>query len=312
MNKKHWLGSVLLLVFFASALCADSQFRIDVLPQDSKFIFQGKPSDTVGITAFMQEGLDYLKNEKVVYSVSQNVTWQNFLRNNGVRLRPGSDRFALRSDRYYRFFHVSISAVKPHQSGFVIPWSRLRDLTVVGGLIILGISSLIYLFWPTKSSAKPKPKAKSKVKAKAKIKKRSKAVSLSKKTTRKTLKKKKVKKTVKKAVRKISKKKDKKKDKKKEKKKSLKKRSKISRVSKTIEASVSQPLTLKKSKSVLIKPTAQRIKNIKLARQLALKTTPKKDLTLNDFIQEDIANSPSVMLNPPTKTELRTNSSDDL
>jgi hypothetical protein len=76
----------------------------------------------------------------------------------------------------------------------------------------------------------------------------------------------------------------------------------------------------KKYKSILIKPTAKRIKNIKLARQLALKSTEnmtkkeknsERDLTLDDFIQEDLANSPSVLLNPPTKTELRTSQQND-
>jgi len=301
MNKAGHFLLVFLTVFLAAfgvaGVNAASQFRIDVLPQGSKVVLQGKPSETVGVTAFMQEGLDYLKTQKVVYLVSENITWQNFLRRNGVRLRPGSDRYALRSDRYYRFFHINISAIKPRQQNAMIPWKLFKNVLVAGSLVILTAGALVYLFRPLKSKPKLKRKMnrklKPKLKRKMKVKTKnvSKSISLTKKITRKKVKKQKVKKAAKKII--TQKPVQKKKTRVNVKKKVTKK--------KTIPA----PVVYRKSKSILIKPTAKRIKNIKLARQMA-----KKSLTLDDFIQEDLANSPSGVLKQPTKTALRANSPD--
>jgi hypothetical protein len=85
--------------------------------------------------------------------------------------------------------------------------------------------------------------------------------------------------------------------------KPVKKKPLVKSRKKTVKKTTAAPVVFKKSKSILIKPTAKRIKNIKLARQLA-----KKSLTLDDFIQEDLANNPSGLLKPPTKTELRSSS----
>jgi hypothetical protein len=323
--KKTFALFLVCFLSFGSFLYANSQFRIDPVSQTSKFILQGRPSETVGISAFMQEGLDYLKSQKVVFTVRQNVTWRDFLISNGIRYRPGIDRYALRSDRYYRFSHVSISAVKPHRPNHPFNFRKYRKSAVWGGLAILVVFTAVYLRSSKVFSSKKKTSKKSKRKSKKKLKSKntSKSISVNKKTTRNIKKKKTIKKTVKKKLNKKSKLKAKTKNV--AKKTPVKKRSraKIKNKAKTIQTSSRSEINNfppRKSKSILIKPTAKRIKNIKLARQLALKSTEnmnktestKKDLTLNDFIQEDLANSPLDILNQPTKTELRTNSSDDL
>lgn len=290
MNKRLWLGVVFLLA--GTSLGAVSQFRIDAVSPNSKFVLHGKPSATVGVMAFMQEGLDYLTKENVVYQVSANVSWQNFLAANGVRVRPRADRYALRSDRYYRFNHVQISAIKPYQPQGNSDNQRL----IIGGLLAgLAICAGLYLFWPAKKNIKLKkinrPKLKiSRIKTIKKIKRKSK---LKPKTKLKTKIKPKTKPKVK-----------------------IKTKTKPKVKPKKNEPQVKPELidqikdAAKKSKSILIKPTANRVKNIKLARKLALRSLetkkdakgqPKKELSINDFIQEDVANAPPTL----SKTELR-------
>jgi len=314
--KKTFVLFLVCFLSFGSLLYASSQFRIAVLGKNADVVLQGKPSATVGIDAFLQEGLIFLNRNRVVFNQNQNVTWRTFLEANGVRVRPGSDRYALRSDRYYQFSHITITAIKPRQPSL---FSQLKKYQTEGFILGLGILVIFTLFY-FKGFRKIRFKKKKKVKPKN----TSRSIKMVKVSVKKKVKRKvrkKVQKKVKKKLKKITRKKSNKKTKKKSKKKPIKKSKKIvknpvkkqTKLKRSSNSAAYQydtsALKPKKYKSILIKPTAKRIKNIKLARQLALKSTEnmtrkEKDLTLDDFIQEDLANNTD-MLNAPTKTELR-------